>query len=70
MIHKMFHKLPQLSPEPKKTNVLSYCEDWEQTPILEAISLVNFPNVTYRKCEDISLKFIGQIESSIISVNA
>lgn len=65
MIHEMFHKLPKLSPElaqarrRKETNVLSYCEDWEQIPILEAISLANFPNDTYRKCEDISLKFIG-----------
>ena len=49
------------------------CEDWEQTLdniILEVISLAIFLNVIYRKCQYISLKFIGWIESPIILRNA
>ena len=36
------------------------CEDWEQTLDNIRSDFIGYlPGVTYRKCQDISLKFIG-----------
>ena len=36
------------------------CEDWEQTLDNIRSDFIGYlPNVTYRKCQDIPLKFIG-----------